>query len=210
MSRTSLIRINGTKAYLILAFWVFLILFAGRFLIKDAVPYFSLQEDVFGRFWNAKWWLVGHVTGGFLALMIGPFQFWKSFRIRFTSVHRTLGKVYLVSILVASLCSTYLAWTTALAIHWTWSIALQSLAIAWFCTVLMAYRFVRLKRFQLHKEWMIRSYVVTFGFVLFRYMNGHPFFVELGNFIERGPTIGWLCWAIPLFFTEIIIQWNKK
>lgn len=152
----------------------------------------------------------GHVAGGLLALVIGPLQFWKGFRNKYVTVHRTLGKVYLISIVVASLCATYLSWTTALAIHWTWAISLQSLGLVWFCTALMAYRFIRLRRIQLHKEWMIRSYVVTFGFVLFRYMNGHPLFVEAGNFIERGPTIGWLAWAIPLFFTEIMIQWNKK
>ena len=74
----------------------------------------------------------------------------------------------------------------------------------------MAYRAVRLHRYQIHKEWMIRSYVVTFGFVLFRYLDDLTRSMDLGNFIERGPTVGWISWAIPLFITEMILQWDKK
>ena len=43
---------------------------------------------------------------------------------------------------------------------------------------------------QSHKEWMIRSYVVTFSFVSFRWLVDLPFVVDLGNFIERAPTVG--------------------
>jgi len=39
-----------------------------------------------------------------------------------------------------------------------------------------------------HKEWMIRSYVVTFAFVIFRWLNEVEAIKGLGNFVERGPT----------------------
>ena len=60
----------------------------------------------------------------------------------------------------------------------------------------------------MHKEWMIRSYIVTFAFVLFRWLVDLPFVAELGNFIERAPTVGWGSWVIPLGIVEMIIQWN--
>ena len=121
-----------------------------------------------------------------------------------------MGIIYLIAIVIASISATYLAWTTALAIHWTWAIGLQGLAFAWICTVAMAYRAVRLHRYKIHKEWMIRSYVVTFGFVTFRWLEEIAKSFEFSNFIERAPTTIWICWAIPLFITEIILQWNKK
>jgi hypothetical protein len=121
-----------------------------------------------------------------------------------------MGRIYLLAILVAVISSTNLAWTTALNIHWTWAISLQMLAIVWFITAGMAFRFVLLKRFTLHKEWMIRSYVVTFAFVVFRFLNEMPALREMSTFVERGPTIGWVSWAIPLLLTEVILQWNKK
>jgi hypothetical protein len=36
------------------------------------------------------------------------------------------------------------------------------------------------------------------------------FFVEMDNFIETGPTMVWVSWVIPLFITEILLQWNKE
>ena len=70
---------------------------------------------------------------------------------------------------------------------------------------------VRLKRIPQHREWMIRSYVITFSFVFFRFLNESAIAQSLmETFDERGPTCIWLAWAIPLFFTEVILQWHKK
>lgn len=198
------------QSWLKLAFWIFLILFAVRYIIEDAIPYFGLDEKVFGRFWTMKWPLVGHISGGLLALVIGPFQFWAGFRDRFLKVHRWTGRLYVAGILVASMSSITLALTTGMAIHWNWALSLIVLAFAWISTTGMAFRFILLKRTKLHKEWMIRSYVVTFAFVLFRFLNSYPPIVENANFLERGATLIWVSWVIPLFIAEMVLQWNKR
>ena len=210
MKKSNIFTLSKPKSYITLAVWLFLIVFAGKFIIRDALPYFGFEEEVLGRFWNIKWWLIGHVSGGILALLIGPFQFWNAFRTKYLKTHRWLGRIYLIAILIGSISSTSLAWTSALAIHWTWAIVLQALAIPWFITAFMAYRAIRKRRVQQHKEWMIRSYVVTFAFVSFRWLVDLPLLVELGNFIEIGPTVAWVSWVFPLLITEIILQWNKK
>lgn len=198
------------QSWLKLAFWIFLILFAVRYIIEDAIPYFGLDEKVFGRFWTMKWPLVGHISGGLLALVLGPFQLWAGFRDRFLKVHRWMGRLYVAGILVASMSSITLALTTGMAIHWNWALSLIVLAFAWISTTGMAFRFILLKRIKLHKEWMIRSYVVTFAFVLFRFLNSYPPIVENANFLERGATLIWVSWVIPLFITEMVLQWNKR
>jgi len=198
------------QSYFKIFFWAFLILFAGRFILKDAIPYFSFEEEVFGRWKEVRWSLIGHISGGMLALSIGPFQFWTAFRDKYRNIHRWTGRVYLTGILVAAISSTHLAWTTAVAIHWTWAVALQGLAFAWILTSGMAFIQILRKRITQHKEWMIRSYVVTFGFVTFRFLNDMESIQGLGSFIERGATIGWVCWSIPLLLAEVFISWNKK
>jgi len=210
MKPSNIFSVNKPKGYLTLLFWVFLIVFGGRFIIKDALPYFGFTEDILGRWWDFKWSLIGHISGGILAIAIGPFQFWKAFRNKYLKVHRWLGRIYLVAILIASLSATNLAWTTALKIHWTWALALQGLAFAWITTASMAYISVMRKRIQQHKDWMIRSYVVTFAFVTFRFLTELPMVKELGSFIEVGPTAIWVSWTVPLLVTEIVINWNKK
>jgi hypothetical protein len=198
------------KAWLVLLFWIFLILFAGKFVINDALPYFGFDEEVYGRFWIMKWPLIGHISGGLIALTIGPFQFWTAFRNRYIKAHRFMGMVYITAILIGTISSVSLSLTTGKAIHWTWSLSLIGLAFAWFATTGMAFRFILLRRIQLHKEWMIRSYVVTFSFVFERWLTSQPFYYELGTFEETGATGIWVSWAIPLLLTEIILQWNKK
>jgi len=210
MAKTLTLVPNKPKTWLLLLAWVFLIVFAGKFIRHDALPYYGLDEEVFGRFWRMKWPLIGHISGGLLALILGPFQFWAGFRNRYLKVHRWMGRLYLTGILIGTVSSVTLALTTGMAVHWTWALSLIVLALAWISTSGMAFRFILLQRINLHKEWMVRSYVVTFAFVLFRWLNSTPYFVEMGNFIERGPTMIWVSWVIPLFVTEMILQWNKK
>ncbi|WP_293011526.1 DUF2306 domain-containing protein [Mongoliibacter sp.] len=190
--------------------WVFLIIFAGKFVINDTLLNYGLDEDVFGSLWILKWPLIGNILGGLIALVLGPFQFWEGFRNRYIKAHRYMGMVYITGILIGTISSINLALTTAIDVHWTLTLALIGLAVAWISTTGMAFRFILLRRIQLHKEWMVRSYVVTFAFVLFRWLNESPYFVETASFIERGSTLIWISWVVPLFITEIILQWNKK
>ncbi|TAF31620.1 MAG: DUF2306 domain-containing protein [Cytophagales bacterium] len=199
------------KSYLRFGLTLFLILFAGKFIIKDALPYFGLEKETFGHYWIVKWPLIGHISGGILALLIGPFQFSKAFRNRFMKIHRWLGRIYLTAILIGTISATYIAWTTAIQVNFSWALAMQMLAFAWIVTASMAYLSVIKGRILQHKEWMIRSYVVTFAFVNFRWLSNLPIANQLmKTFEERGPAMAWLSWTIPLLITEIVLSWKKK
>jgi uncharacterized membrane protein len=190
---------------------LFLLLFAGKFVINDALPYFGLEKETFGHYWDFKWPLIGHISGGLLALAIGPFQFSKAFRNKFMTTHRWLGRIYLTAILIGTISSTYLAWTSAIRVNFSWAFGLQGLAFAWIVTAAMAYISVMKGRIVQHKEWMIRSYVVTFAFVTFRWLVGLTIVKNLmPEFEERGPTIIWFSWTIPLLIAEIALSWKKK
>ena len=178
--------------------------------ISGELKYYRLEEETFGKFWEVKWWLIGHLSGGILALVIGPFQFWTKFRNKYLKVHRLMGKIYLVAILIASLSSIYMAWNTAIQVHFTWALSLQILSFTWIITAFMAYRAIKNHRIQQHKEWMVRSYIVTFVFVAFRWINNALGAAEIGTFVERAPTIIYLTIFLPLLIAEIIFQWNKK
>lgn len=199
------------KSYVTFGIVLFLFLFAGRFVVKDALPYFGLEKETFGRYWDFKWPLIGHISGGLIALVIGPFQFSNTFRNKFMTAHRWMGRIYLTAILIGTISSTYLSWTSAYRVNFSWAFALQSLAFAWIVTAAMAYISVMKGRIIQHKEWMIRSYVVTFAFVIFRWLNELSVVKSLmPQFAERGPAMGWLSWTIPLLITEIVLSWKRK
>jgi uncharacterized membrane protein len=195
--------------YLTRGLLVGVILLSFAFIFMHALQYFGFNQEVFGRYWPYKFILVGHVGGGILALVIGPFQFSSRFRNKFLSIHRLIGKVYILAILVASAGALALAFTVAMDVHWTWALALIGLALPWTICVLMAYRSIRLMRISIHREWMIRSYIVTFAFVTFRILNDY-LMTDLGSFVERAPTEIWISWAVPLLIGEVILQWNKR
>lgn len=56
---------------------------------------------------------------------------------------------------------------------------------------------------------MIRSYVLTFAFVNFRWWIDFPLISSAGTAAERLITISWLGWALPLFATEVALQWKR-
>jgi uncharacterized membrane protein len=181
------------------------------YVIDRVLPYTSFNIEQYRDYWPEKWWLVGHLIGGMTALLVGPFQFSTAFRNRYLKVHRTLGKIYIVAIIIGSFCAIYMSLTVATEVNMAWSIGLFFLAIPWLISVLMAYRMIRLKRILQHREWMIRSYVITFAFVLFRFIDESSLAKSLmPTFEERGPTVIWISWAIPILITEVILQWNKK
>jgi Predicted membrane protein (DUF2306) len=113
MEKINLLNQLKPKLYLRFALIVFLMLFAGKFIIKDALPYFGFDKEIFGHYWIVKWPLIGHISGGILALIIGLFQFSKAFLSKFMTTHRWLGRIYLTAILIATISATYMAWTTA-------------------------------------------------------------------------------------------------
>ena len=79
MEKLNLVTHTKTKFYIRFVLTIFLILYAGKFVINSALPYFGFDKETFGDYWNYKWPLIGHISGGLLALIIGPFQFSKVF-----------------------------------------------------------------------------------------------------------------------------------
>ena len=79
------------------------------------------------------------------------------------------------------------------------SLGLAGLATAWITTTGMAFLAIRRGLVEQHKEWMIRSYVVTFAFVAFRVII--PALSAAGVSSDRGAIAAWACWAVPLLVT---------
>ena len=70
------------------------------------------------------------------------------------------------------------------------------LAAAWLGTTGLAWFAILRGEVALHRELMVRSYVVTFSFVFFRLIKGLPVLTGMAP-PDRYATIGWLCWTVP-------------
>ena len=92
---------------------------------------------------------------------------------------------------------------------WVFGAGLMGLAVAWIVTTGLAFAAVLRGQLHQHQEWMIRSYVVTFGFVFFRIFIGIAQATGIGTLQEQLTAASWFCWAAPLLATEAILQGRK-
>ena len=177
------------------------------FVVREALPYFNVSEVQFGRYWPHRSWLLVHITAGMVALLAGPVQLWLGLTDRSVRVHRRLGLVYVGSVVSGSVAGYYLAFNTTFG--WVFGTGLASLATAWIVTTGLAFAAIRRQLYEQHKEWMIRSYVVTTAFVTFRLFFEVLRWTAIGTIVERLTAMAWICWAVPLLVTEAVLQGRK-
>jgi hypothetical protein len=186
----------------------FILFIAIYFIIQHALRYFNLTEEAYGPyFWPRMNWVFPHVICGMLALLIGPFQFSNQLRATYLKWHRRSGYVYLTAVFIGGIAGIGLALTSQVNLTYQWG--LMFLAIAWLLTSGMAFLFIKNRKTTQHKEWMVRSYVVTFAFVFFRLFDDLLVYLEIGDRTDQLALMSWACWAVPLLFTEAILQYRK-
>jgi len=156
------------------------------------------------NYWRERLWLISHFTGGILALLVGPWQFWTGFRVRYARLHRLTGKIFLIGVLLGTIGALRLIATTTFG--WAFGASIASLALAWVVTTAVAYYAILRGQVETHKLWMVRAYVVTFAFVTFRALHDYGPVSRLQPEGDRAITVGWACWAIPLLLTIAIQQ----
>jgi hypothetical protein len=177
------------------------------FIGVAAMPYYlRIEELQFRQYWPMRGWLLTHITMGMVALLAGPVQLWLGLKDVYPKVHRNLGFVYMTAITLGAVSAYYLAFNTSGGV--VFGSGLIALATAWLTTTGMAFLAIKRHLYEQHKEWMIRSYVVTFAFVTFRVLDsviaarGMPLFEHLG-------ISAWLCWSVPLLINELVMQGRK-
>jgi len=141
-----------------------------------------------------------HIAGGIVALFTGAFQFLPKFRKKRIKLHRTLGKAYLLGILVGGSAGFIIAWFAQEG--WGAKIGFVFLALAWLYTSWQAYSHIRKRQIVEHQKWMHRSYAVTFSAVTLRIWL--PLFLAgFGwEFSFAYPIVAWLCWVPNLMVME--------
>src|SRR5215213_12030589 len=83
-----------------------------------------------------------------------------------------------------------------------------TLAILWLYSGYRAYRHIRNKEIEQHREWMIRNYALTLAGLMLRVWV--PLSIPMGiDFTTAYMFIGWLCWVPNLFVAEWIIRRSR-
>ena len=182
-------------------------LLAVVFLGKAALPYLLLDPTALAPYASRRLWLLTHIAAGVIALLTGPVQLWLGAGARTPRVHRRLGRVYVASVAVGAAAALYLSTHTELG--WVFGAGLTGLGLAWIVTTTLGVSAIRRGLVDQHREWMIRSYVVTFAFVAFRALFLSLQAADVGTLHEQLAVSSWFCWAVPLIVTEAVLQGRK-
>jgi uncharacterized membrane protein len=146
--------------------------------------------------------LIPHTFCGFIALLAGPVQFSSRFRQRHLKFHRVLGRIYVVSVFIGALSGIALA-TGRPGLPGT---SMQ--AAAWIVCTTAAFITARNRQIVQHRQWMARSYAVTFTFVSSRVLNLWPrYWSHLGDTLSA---VGVIAFTLAsLLVVDLALNWRE-
>ena len=158
------------------------------------------------------WYLPGyysHVLLGGLILVIGLFQLLPFSRRKLPKLHRYFGYLYVVGILCfAAPGGLLMAFFIDRGYFVLGSFVLQ--ATLWFFFTLMAFERIRNRDIIAHRQWMWRSYALTFAAVTLRiyiYLVSWKF--DLAE-PEAYGILAWLSWVPNLILVEIYLRRSQR
>ncbi len=159
-------------------------------------------------FWSVSFYT--HISLGGFSLLIGWSLFLKKLRAKKIYLHRLIGKIYIIAVLLSSITGLIAAYYATGG--WVAKTGFTGMSIAWFTCTYIAYKAIRNRNIQQHERWMIRSYAVTFTGVTFRLWMPFLIITFQMEFLEAYPINAWLSWIVNLFVAQLIIrkQFVKK
>jgi Predicted membrane protein (DUF2306) len=201
--------------------WILILLltFFSGLMVRITLPYLSLDTHV--AFLQIKQWVIHHdvwrisffthVFSSIFLLMAGFTQFHNPFQGRMRTVHRWIGKMYVLVLLLFSAPAGLV-----MSLYANGGLLSQSaftlLSVLWIYTTLRAYVSIRQRKFIEHSDWMLRSFALTLSaltlrawkYVLVLLFHPHP--------VDAYQLVAWLGWVPNLLIAEWLIRtkWSKK
>jgi uncharacterized membrane protein len=148
--------------------------------------------------------LLPHAVAGVLATALGPFQFSTRFRQRHLSLHRLMGKVYVICIAVAAPMALILG-QRGYTFPMRFMGAVQP--VFWFLCTAAAFITARNRQIAVHRQWMVRSYAFTLSFIFSRFLNFIPAYY---NISETGLAMTLALLSVLYFFIpDVAFNWRE-
>lgn len=169
------------------------------FIWLIAVPAFGIERRAVHSDHLPMLWT--HVAGGIVMLFAGAVALRIGLTREWFRWHKAAGYTYLAWGTVASVSALIRSFDSGHAP----GLATATLALVWLAFAAMAWRAVRNRRFDQHRDWMIRSYVAAWTFVFCRFWSRSA--PEALQPLENDML--WLAWVGPLLIAEMMLQWPR-
>ena len=205
MASSILVKPTSSRSRFKLVLWIFLglttlfvFITSEVLLVTDYPMYHAYRLQVI----SDRHLLIPHTLCGVFALLAGPVQFSSRFRQRHLKFHRVLGRMYVVSVFIGAFTGI------ALASGRPGLPGTSMQAAAWIVCTVAAFITARNHHFVQHRQWMIRSYAVTFTFVSSRVLNLWPrYWSHLGDSFAA---VGVIAFTLAsLLLVELGLNWRE-
>jgi uncharacterized membrane protein len=177
---------------------LFVFITSEAFLAADYPMYHAYRLQVIAD----RHLLIPHTICGSIALLAGPLQFSSRFRQRYLKFHRILGRVYVIAVFIGAFTGV------ALASGRPRLPGTSMQAAAWIVCTTAAFITARNRQIVQHRQWMARSYAVTFTFVSSRVLNLWPrYWSHLGDSFAA---VGVIAFTLAsLLIVDLGLNWRE-
>jgi uncharacterized membrane protein YfcA len=183
--------------------WTALVAGIAYFFLRDVPHYAIYTPESYGEYWATRGYLIPHLVGAGVGILVGLLQFSSRTRRRWPRFHRRLGWAYVLGCIIGAPGALGLAATSGCV---ACRPALASLTIYWLAATLFAFVLARRKDFARHQQFMIRSFVAMNAFVIIRLSDMLPD-PGLGDHEFRIVREYMSCF-VPLVLTEVWLSWR--
>ena len=154
-----------------------------------------------------------HITFGGVALVLSPAQLSARMRRRSPRVHRAIGRIVLVSIVVSGAGGAVLAPISQAGAIGT--AGFGALAVLWVTTAALAFTAIRRGDVRRHRQWAIRMFSLTYAGVMLRLWLGVLLIAQIAGmgvsedvaFDRAYQLMPFLSWVPNLLVAEHLLRW---
>ncbi len=164
------------------------------------------REGTFGGAYRVAFYV--HILSGPVVLLNGLVLLCETVRRR-QGWHRWLGRVQVVVLLMFVLPSSVVMSRHAFG-GWPAGLSFVLLAAATAGCAGLGVADARRRRFDRHRRWMLRSYVLICSAVVLRLISGAAGLVELPSPEYAYVVAAWGSWLVPLAAYEVVECWPAK
>jgi uncharacterized membrane protein len=197
------------KTLSLVIFWMLILAGSFYFFMDNVIAYFyGYRSRMFGNsFFNNQLWVVMHMVGGSLALLLGPLQFWSFLRNKYRAFHRLTGKIYMAGILLIAISAFRLSLISTCV---PCRISLFLLTVFVTLSTWFAWKAIKAKNLKVHRLMMVRSYICVLAFVAVRIDDVLPLDFLFGAISDptfRRVVNEYFFSFVPLLIAEILMVW---
>lgn len=188
--------------------------YASYLLVLLSLPYIHFKKNVAfletkQLIYHIKPWRYSfyiHVFSSPIIIICGLLQFNRWIMLNHSGVHRKIGYMYILTLLLVSGPSAFIMSLYATGGYVT-QVSFVTLTILWILFTLQALRVAKKGDYQSHVKWILRSYALTLSAVTLRF---YAYLFDYFN-VDISPRetyiiIAYMSWIPNLIFTEFLIR----